>query len=122
VKGKENLPIGMELRLRRTEMKLSLAKMADRVGISENYLSEIERGEKTPSDEIIRKLAKAFDLDEKYLFARYDRIPLVVQEELKENRTLLNTLYEITQNPNLSDRQKADLYEKIQKLYKEIID
>jgi transcriptional regulator with XRE-family HTH domain len=121
VKGKD-LPIGMELRLKRTEMKLSLAKMADRVGISENYLSEIERGEKTPSDDIIRKLAKAFDLDEKYLFARYDRIPLVVQEELKENRTLLNTLYEITQNPNLSDRQKADLYEKIQKLYKEIID
>jgi DNA-binding XRE family transcriptional regulator len=51
--------LGRRLRVLRQEQQETLAKTAARAGISPQYLSEIERGRKEPSSEMIAALAGA---------------------------------------------------------------
>ena len=53
--------LGSRLRELRTERGETLSGTADRAGISPQYLSEIERGRKEPSSEMIAALAGALD-------------------------------------------------------------
>jgi DNA-binding XRE family transcriptional regulator len=53
--------LGSRLRALRTEREKTLAQAAERAGISPQYLSEIERGRKEPSSEMIAALAGALD-------------------------------------------------------------
>ena len=54
--------LGMFLRRRRLEQGLTLAQVARTAGVSTQYLSEIERGVKDPSSEIIAAVAGALGL------------------------------------------------------------
>jgi transcriptional regulator with XRE-family HTH domain len=54
--------LGRRLRVLRTEQGETLADTAGRAGISPQYLSEIERGRKEPSSEMIAALAGALHL------------------------------------------------------------
>jgi len=53
--------LGSRLRALRTERDETLAQTAERAGISPQYLSEVERGRKEPSSEMIAALAGALD-------------------------------------------------------------
>ena len=53
--------LGSRLRALRGERAETLAETAERAGISPQYLSEIERGRKEPSSEMIAALAGALD-------------------------------------------------------------
>lgn len=54
--------LGQVLRLRRTELELTLAQVSRRSGVSTQYLSEIERGLKDPSSEVIEAIAVVLGL------------------------------------------------------------
>jgi transcriptional regulator with XRE-family HTH domain len=54
--------LGNRLRTLRTDRDETLAQTAERAGISPQYLSEVERGRKEPSSEMIAALAGALDL------------------------------------------------------------
>jgi DNA-binding XRE family transcriptional regulator len=54
--------LGSRLRELRTERDETLAQTAERAGISPQYLSEVERGRKEPSSEMIAALAGALDI------------------------------------------------------------
>jgi transcriptional regulator with XRE-family HTH domain len=54
--------LGSRLRALRTDRGETLARTAERAGISPQYLSEVERGRKEPSSEMIAALAGALDL------------------------------------------------------------
>ncbi|MCS0827447.1 helix-turn-helix domain-containing protein [Cytobacillus firmus] len=111
--------VGKELRDYRNDRNYTLRDASDKIGISENYLSEIERGLKNPNDDIIRNMAVLYGLDEKYLFDRFERVPLVVTEELKDNDRLGRTMYNIVTDDELSDADKEELYRTIENLYKQ---
>lgn len=51
--------LGQRLRELRTERRETLTETAERAGISPQYLSEVERGRKEPSSEMIAALAGA---------------------------------------------------------------
>src|SRR5580692_3141262 len=51
--------LGQRLRTLRLDQQETLAKTAGRAGISPQYLSEVERGRKEPSSEMIAALAGA---------------------------------------------------------------
>ena len=51
--------LGHRLRVLRQEQRETLAETAGRAGISPQYLSEVERGRKEPSSEMIAALAGA---------------------------------------------------------------
>jgi transcriptional regulator with XRE-family HTH domain len=53
--------LGRRLRALRADRDETLAQTAERAGISPQYLSEIERGRKEPSSEMIAALAGALD-------------------------------------------------------------
>lgn len=50
------------LRLIRVFHDLNQKDLADRLGISNSYLSEIESGKKTPTLEVIEKYSEAFNM------------------------------------------------------------
>jgi transcriptional regulator with XRE-family HTH domain len=54
--------LGSRLRALRTERNETLAQTSERAGISPQYLSEIERGRKEPSSEMIAALAGALGI------------------------------------------------------------
>lgn len=54
--------LGSRLRALRTDRGETLAQTAERAGLSPQYLSEVERGRKEPSSEMIAALAGALDL------------------------------------------------------------
>src|SRR5262249_43844932 len=54
--------LGQRLRVLRLDRDETLAQTAERAGISPQYLSEVERGRKEPSSEMIAALAGALDV------------------------------------------------------------
>lgn len=117
-KEDKNRSVGMMLRLLRTEKGVPLREASESIGISENYLSEIERDRKVPNDEIIKNIAVYYNVDEKALFDKFDKIPLIIQDELKEHDRLSRTLYDISKNVELDDEDKEKLYTAIEELYR----
>ena len=53
--------LGSRLRALRADRGETLAETAERAGLSPQYLSEVERGRKEPSSEMIAALAGALD-------------------------------------------------------------
>lgn len=55
--------LGRALRLRRTELGLTLSQVSRRSGVSTQFLSEVERGLKDPSSEVIEAVTIALGLE-----------------------------------------------------------
>jgi transcriptional regulator with XRE-family HTH domain len=64
----ENL--GDYLREQRTQAKLTLRQLAEQTGVSNPYLSQIERGLRRPSAEVLQQLAKALRISAETLYVR----------------------------------------------------
>ena len=63
--------------LRRLRGDLSLRDVTRRVGVSSSYLSQIERSDRKPGPNIIRKLADLYNVDAEELLKRAGRDPYV---------------------------------------------
>jgi transcriptional regulator with XRE-family HTH domain len=55
--------LGQRVRRRRERMGMTLAGLAERSGLSSNYIGMIENGKRDPSLETLRALAKGLDAD-----------------------------------------------------------
>ena len=55
--------VGSAVRARRLQRGLRLRDVAERAGISAQYLSEVERGRKDPSSEMLESICGALGLD-----------------------------------------------------------
>lgn len=53
--------LGAQLRRRRHEREETLTETAEKAGVSPQYLSEVERGRKEPSSEMIAAISGALD-------------------------------------------------------------
>src|SRR3954465_14939300 len=62
--------LGEYLREQRTASRLSLRQLADQVGVSNPYLSQIERGLRKPSAEVLQQLARALRVSAEQLYVR----------------------------------------------------
>ena len=62
--------LGVYLKEQRTQSRLSLRQLADQVGVSNPYLSQIERGLRRPSAEVLQQLAKALRISAEQLYIR----------------------------------------------------
>ncbi|MGB1631513.1 MAG: helix-turn-helix domain-containing protein, partial [Acidimicrobiales bacterium] len=59
--------LGAYIREQRRQAELSMRKLADIAGVSNPYLSQIERGLKRPSAEILQQLARALEVSAEQL-------------------------------------------------------
>lgn len=68
--GKTVEGLGDYLREQRTSSRLSLRQLAELTGVSNPYLSQIERGLRRPSAEVLQQLAKALRISAEQLYVR----------------------------------------------------
>lgn len=62
--------LGDFLREQRLASRLSLRQLAEQVGVSNPYLSQIERGLRRPSAEVLQQIAKALRISAEQLYIR----------------------------------------------------
>jgi transcriptional regulator with XRE-family HTH domain len=62
--------VGDYLREQRIAASLSLRQLAEQAGVSNPYLSQIERGLRRPSAEVLQQLAKALRISAETLYVR----------------------------------------------------
>ena len=62
--------LGEYLREQRVANRLSLRQLADQTGVSNPYLSQIERGLRRPSAEVLQQIAKALRISAETLYVR----------------------------------------------------
>ncbi|NLW98496.1 MAG: helix-turn-helix domain-containing protein [Actinomycetales bacterium] len=103
----ENLgqSLGEYLREQRTNARLSLRQLADLAGVSNPYLSQIERGLKKPSAEILQELAKGLQISAETL---YVKAGFLDERTVSEHRPW-DVETAINADAALTDRQKATL-------------
>jgi transcriptional regulator with XRE-family HTH domain len=64
---------GERIRAVRKRQKLTLREVAERAGVSESLVSQIERNRVSPAIDTLLALTQALDLDLEYVFAGYRR-------------------------------------------------
>lgn len=82
--------LGSFIRQQRERANLSLRRLADTAGISNPYLSQIERGIRKPSAEILSRLSRALEISANSLYS------------------MAGFLDETTQSPTITDAVDAD--------------
>jgi transcriptional regulator with XRE-family HTH domain len=97
--------LGDYLREQRQSARLSLRQLADLAGISNPYLSQIERGLKKPSAEILQQLAKGLQVSAESLYVRAG----ILDERPHAGAPAIDTRGAISVDPHLTDRQKSAL-------------
>jgi transcriptional regulator with XRE-family HTH domain len=103
--------LGEYLREQRQSAQLSLRQLSEAAGISNPYISQIERGLKKPSAEILQSLAKALRISAESLYVRAGILD--ERTDLREDRAV-DVTDAILADPKLNDRQRAvllDVYE-----------
>jgi transcriptional regulator with XRE-family HTH domain len=92
--------LGEFIRDQRLSSRLSLRRLSDLAGISNPYLSQIERGLRKPSAEILQHIAKALRIQAETLYVRAG---------ILEEREADDLAGAILRQPYLTEDQKAAL-------------
>jgi transcriptional regulator with XRE-family HTH domain len=92
--------LGSFIREQRRAARQSLRKLSDLAGISNPYLSQIERGLRKPSAEILQAIAKALRISAETLY---------VQAGILDENPEHDLVAEILKNPSITERQKQAL-------------
>ncbi len=93
--------LGTFIRDQRRNARLSLRKLSEAAGISNPYLSQIERGLRKPSAEILQSIAKGLRISAETL---YERAGL-----LDDRGVASDLVAEILRDPTINERQKDAL-------------
>ncbi|MEU2425200.1 helix-turn-helix transcriptional regulator [Streptomyces sp. NPDC007851] len=104
--------LGEYLREQRRNAQLSLRQLADAAGVSNPYLSQIERGLRKPSAEVLQQVAKALRISAETLYVRAGILD--AERDLSE----VETRAAILADPTLDERQKQvllQIYESFRK-------
>jgi transcriptional regulator with XRE-family HTH domain len=95
--------IGEYIRQQREQAKFSLRQLAQAAGVSNPYLSQIERGLRKPSAEILQQIAKGLRISAEVLY---------VQAGILEDRPSdTGVRAAVLTDPTLTERQKQILLE-----------
>jgi transcriptional regulator with XRE-family HTH domain len=103
--------LGDYLREQRRQAQLSLRQLADAAGVSNPYLSQIERGLRKPSAEILQQLAKALRISAETLYVQAGILD-------ERDRDEVETRAAILADPSINERQKQvllQIYESFRK-------
>src|SRR6478735_8419785 len=100
--GKTVESLGEYLKEQRIAARLSLRQLAEQAGVSNPYLSQIERGLRRPSAEVLQQIAKALRISAEQLYLRAGIVS--PQEGIGGSVELA-----ILGDPSLTERQKQSL-------------
>jgi transcriptional regulator with XRE-family HTH domain len=95
--------LGEFIRDQRRTARLSLRKLSELAGISNPYLSQIERGLRKPSAEILQSIARGLRISAETLYVRAG-----ILDERDDQADLVG---DILRDPTITERQKQVLVE-----------
>jgi transcriptional regulator with XRE-family HTH domain len=105
------LKLGEYLREQRRSAQLSLRQLAEAAGVSNPYLSQIERGLRKPSADILQQLARALRISAETLYVQAGILDARERDELEVPAAILT-------DPSINERQKQvliQIYESFRK-------
>ena len=104
--------IGSYIREQREQAKISMRQLAQAAGVSNPYLSQVERGLRRPSADILQQIAKGLRISAEALY---------VQAGILDDRPADTTVPDaIMTDPELTERQKQMLIEIYESFRKEV--
>ena len=105
--------LGAYIREQRENAQYSLRQLASVSGVSNPYLSQIERGLRKPSADVLQQLAKALQISAETLYVRAGLLDgeQGAAEESEKDATRTGVLAAIDADPHLTPRQKSALRE-----------
>src|SRR5690242_16377791 len=95
--------IGEYIREQREQVKISMRQLAQSAGVSNPYLSQIERGLRKPSAEILQQIAKGLRISAEQLYVRAGFLETPTGDR--------EVIAAILADPGLKERQKQVLVE-----------
>jgi transcriptional regulator with XRE-family HTH domain len=104
--GKTVETLGDYLKEQRVAARLSLRQLAEQAGVSNPYLSQIERGLRRPSAEVLQQIAKALRISAEQL---YIRAGILSPEDGVGGATALTVELAVLSDPGLTERQRQSL-------------
>lgn len=114
----KNKEFGMYIRKLRENRDLTLAQVAERLGFSLNYISQLERGERPPTDKLIIRFSQFYKVNEDFLFRKSGQIPLRVRKVIARNIKLEKSLSFVDKR-NLSQEVENQIVIKIHRMIAE---
>ncbi len=93
--------LGEFIREQRNVGQMSLRKLSEAAGVSNPYLSQIERGLRRPSAEILQQIARALEISSETLYVRAGI--------LDEPGDRIDPVAEIRRDPTITEEQKKTL-------------
>jgi transcriptional regulator with XRE-family HTH domain len=106
-----DMGVGEFIRRQRELGQMSVRQLADLCGVSNAYLSQIERGLRTPSSMILQSLAKGLRLSAETLYAQAG----ILDPKGDDDGGVVRAIME---DPKLSSRQREILIEMYQSFRK----
>ncbi|GAA5147656.1 helix-turn-helix transcriptional regulator [Nocardioides marinquilinus] len=94
--------LGDYLKEQRLASRLSLRQLAQQAGVSNPYLSQIERGLRKPSADVLQQIAKALRISAEQLYLRAGIVS-------PEPGTTSTVELAVLADPGLTERQKQSL-------------
>ena len=99
--GERGLDVGAFIRQQRLLGRVSLRGLAEAAGVSNPYLSQIERGLRKPSAEILQQLARALEISSETLY--------VLAGILDPRDSEADLIADIRNDPHINEDQKKTL-------------
>ena len=93
--------LGEFIREQRSVGQMSLRKLSELAGVSNPYLSQIERGLRKPSAEILQQIARALEISSETLYVRAGI--------LDEPSEAIDLVASIRRDPHLIEEQKKTI-------------
>ncbi len=104
--------MGEKIKTARMNKKLTLEKLSEKIGISRNFLWEIEAGRKAPAIQTLYKIGESLNVSIDYLFG-FNEQPVLN----KKNTNKYDNIYELILS---LDEKETDFIYKLLKAYKSI--
>jgi transcriptional regulator with XRE-family HTH domain len=102
--------IGSYIREQREQAKISIRQLAQAAGVSNPYLSQVERGLRRPSADILQQIAKGLRISAEALY-----VEAGILEDKPADTTVIDA---VMADPEITERQKQmliDIYESFRK-------
>ena len=114
----KHLDVGRFIRDQREKANISVRKLAELAGISNPYLSQVERGVRKPSAEILKRLSRALEISANTLYREAGLIDETVSPSVldavdndrylnKAQKKVLLDMYKALVTANASDNPKG---------------
>lgn len=96
------LDVGAFIRAQRERAEISIRKLAELADVSNPYLSQIERGLRKPSADVLQQVANALRISVESLYVRAGILP-------DDGRSVSTVSEAIEHDPDLTPEQKSAL-------------